>query len=1101
MTRQVTDQLYIELDYFTPEEYYVYIAEAVANTQSSSTMTADVGVIKSSGSQMTVETSVSATISHIEGADLFAFSEAAIAVAVDRIRDYNIDSQAQFDIATDGSVIKDIQAAGISLFDIATQAERSRDYESAVEAAFSFDCDYDVLKLPIEAAADLTAISALASLGDRIRFADSSLSAEASLTGIISNIRGIDLVSLSFASLSADVSVLFESSADLSSQFQQTSLVGKLKTFDDSLNLQTGTFLAAYPDVLVRPFALETRSGGRYDSYVINNLETQFGNGSLDYQDNTNVYPIADNAVWTGTEFVIVAQGLTWKSTDGETWTRSNNNLPSGAITSSTVNQLAFGGNVFAFFRETSVTFASDPTLTLYYSSDAVTWTTLTRQASEFLGNWTSSSRLVPFSLKFISGQWTLIGSSIFSNAHRFIIWRSASISGIFSRTGNFFRFNVTSSVFGTSNHNVQSLRSSGANEIKVSELHIAAGSSTANINIFTVNASSVVSSGATFGPGISINLPTSDGVGDVHVSDDGVQRVVRFFFSGEIVYRRSTNSGSSYSNFTLPNGTAPSAVHYVNSRWFLFGGNQLYTGTSVTNLSLVTSRIDTSQFSTLLFGNSRWLIAPASANTALKDVGKSFVSTNGVNFTEHDIANVSGLPGSLTYQLTNSNFGTLDFWIYPGGNGRIFFSNRQQFSINAISNVFQNDIRLFSNNNFLTPNIALTAGQWNHIRLSRQSSLSLYLNGTRVWNGSVSGLDQGALTLVSSLKIDELLLTDSVLTNTSQTTLSVPTEPWTNDSNTKLLLHFDKDLNDDALIPVIPSAVLAATSNLTSQLTGIQGIIALLEAQTSLTAFAVKQGEIILSAFSDAELSTEVSVIRSAEIDAFSLTQQQTDVLVLRGFAADLAGQFVQTASAIINVFGSADLASEFGFEIDYAGSTIGAAALLASLGEMSVTGTRIQQAESDLTGQFDIVVDAIKAVPGEATLNVVSTLTAIGVKDTDIILEAFGQAELTTAIEVLRSAEAELDCITQIETIAQTTLDGSADLSISTDLVNSITVDYSVSLELASQFDSDIQVGIVHLDQHVYRIPSELRSFIIGREDRIFSIFPESRTFTIRR
>jgi hypothetical protein len=46
MTRQVTDQLYIELDYFTPEEYYVYIAEAAAAISSSATMTVAVGVTK-----------------------------------------------------------------------------------------------------------------------------------------------------------------------------------------------------------------------------------------------------------------------------------------------------------------------------------------------------------------------------------------------------------------------------------------------------------------------------------------------------------------------------------------------------------------------------------------------------------------------------------------------------------------------------------------------------------------------------------------------------------------------------------------------------------------------------------------------------------------------------------------------------------------------------------------------------------------------------------------------------------------------------------------------------------------------------------------------
>jgi hypothetical protein len=46
MTRQATDQLYIELDYYYPEEYYTYEAEAVAAVSSSATVDCSVLVIK-----------------------------------------------------------------------------------------------------------------------------------------------------------------------------------------------------------------------------------------------------------------------------------------------------------------------------------------------------------------------------------------------------------------------------------------------------------------------------------------------------------------------------------------------------------------------------------------------------------------------------------------------------------------------------------------------------------------------------------------------------------------------------------------------------------------------------------------------------------------------------------------------------------------------------------------------------------------------------------------------------------------------------------------------------------------------------------------------
>ena len=47
-----------------------------------------------------------ATISHIEGADLFAFTNASIAVQVSRIRDNNIAVSAVFSIAVDGLRIR-----------------------------------------------------------------------------------------------------------------------------------------------------------------------------------------------------------------------------------------------------------------------------------------------------------------------------------------------------------------------------------------------------------------------------------------------------------------------------------------------------------------------------------------------------------------------------------------------------------------------------------------------------------------------------------------------------------------------------------------------------------------------------------------------------------------------------------------------------------------------------------------------------------------------------------------------------------------------------------------------------------------------------------
>jgi hypothetical protein len=70
MTRQATDNLYIELDYFTPEEYYVY--EAVAE------------------SALIVESTLTCTISHIEGVDIVLTPFASLSADIARIRNVSV---------------------------------------------------------------------------------------------------------------------------------------------------------------------------------------------------------------------------------------------------------------------------------------------------------------------------------------------------------------------------------------------------------------------------------------------------------------------------------------------------------------------------------------------------------------------------------------------------------------------------------------------------------------------------------------------------------------------------------------------------------------------------------------------------------------------------------------------------------------------------------------------------------------------------------------------------------------------------------------------------------------------------------------------------
>jgi hypothetical protein len=146
MTRQATDQLYIEVDYFTPEEYYVYTAEAESAITSQSTISCDAVKIVESISEFTAEFTQTATISHIEGADLFAFSEAELAAVAARIRFFNLETLAAFDIATDYGLIKQGASTEAADFALAITAELSRGFDIDMSAAFSLTADLSVIR-------------------------------------------------------------------------------------------------------------------------------------------------------------------------------------------------------------------------------------------------------------------------------------------------------------------------------------------------------------------------------------------------------------------------------------------------------------------------------------------------------------------------------------------------------------------------------------------------------------------------------------------------------------------------------------------------------------------------------------------------------------------------------------------------------------------------------------------------------------------------------------------------------------------------------------------------------------------------------------------
>jgi hypothetical protein len=256
MTRQVTDQLYIDLGYLTPEDYYTYQAEAAVTQAASAAMTVTAGVIQQGASAMTVTATQVATISHIEGADLFAFTEAQIAVQIDRIRNNNIEVSSQFSAATDVSRIIHLSSDEFSAATIFVSDNiRVRYYEAASSAAFSLTCDGTLVPggevLEAEALlssefgidakgtrktniidCDVTSAFTQSTSADRIRFATPALEITANQYLDALKIMQLETSASASVSTTAQVNAVFDSSSSVNSLAEFTVIGLRIKDFE-----------------------------------------------------------------------------------------------------------------------------------------------------------------------------------------------------------------------------------------------------------------------------------------------------------------------------------------------------------------------------------------------------------------------------------------------------------------------------------------------------------------------------------------------------------------------------------------------------------------------------------------------------------------------------------------------------------------------------------------------------------------------------------------------------------------------------------------------------------------------------------------------------
>jgi hypothetical protein len=130
------DNLYYESGYID-ENYFVYTADASCDASSVSSLGISVSKITNASIELVVQCELNSTISHIEGADLFAFSDAQLAIEVSRIRETNIEVTSAYTITANAERTLYLSGNLDSFSAIDTDFNRFRNSIAAIDAAFS----------------------------------------------------------------------------------------------------------------------------------------------------------------------------------------------------------------------------------------------------------------------------------------------------------------------------------------------------------------------------------------------------------------------------------------------------------------------------------------------------------------------------------------------------------------------------------------------------------------------------------------------------------------------------------------------------------------------------------------------------------------------------------------------------------------------------------------------------------------------------------------------------------------------------------------------------------------------------------------------------
>ena len=814
----------------------------------------------------------------------------------------------------------------------------------------------------------------------------SDLLSQSTVSAIISHIEGADIVANGFASLSAELSnVTKETAVALETTASQSTVTGFLKSLDS--NLQSTASILVLPRILVRNTQLTVNSGGIYNSHFINTSSKQFGAGSLSWNIGDRIFPTS-NIVWTGSVFKTFTTGYTWTSSDGLTWTRTTNNL-----SYSIGIKISFVNARYCFLLGSS----------LQYSTDGDSWSTAT------ITNLTSGSAYSE--VFYVNGQWRVFRSSLNNEIRVFsstnlTSWTNANLVNSVStiRDITFNNSFVTISYYFEQfpNYTNSQLRWNGT---------------TIQTNFWTIvtSTSLQIQNGAWDGSNTQISA-LGDTVGTSRIYVRAFTTVTNYDIAGNVV-----------------------DVNFVNGRWFISTDIGIYSGTDPNSLTLV----DSVATERVIFGSSRYLSYSENTNS----LGFIRHSTNATTWASDQVENISGVPGSIVYSRDNNsdlgNFSTIDFWVNLTGGAagvaditrviEIAESASRYLRISVFSDSNPNNNFVIVSKSYNSVGDSLDARPlpygWNHIRIVQNgSNARIFANGVSedTSNSWPTGQIIAPVVINNSIyPFDELLISDSQLSSVSDTTCVVPTQPWENNTNTDLLLHFDTDLNDDSRFNPIISAALATVAQV-SAFTRVDYNVSIdLVSNSNLSCSVQKSTEIILSAFSDANLSVSIDKIKNANADLVSESAVSVTANSLIIGEADLNVEFNQTTDSDRirdTVISTESIATQLSAVVKIATFFINADVVA----QMAINAVKTTDVDSSQSAIINISIDAIRSVDYSADISGVA-LTVVSADRTRSTLVTLAS---TASVNALANADRSAEAVLTSEFVADITTQGLIDI-----------------------------------------------------------------------